>query len=358
MVVEWGRAADPVRPHDGPSEKLVTAPYVLYGLQLAANTSLPGLPERHDADPLDLRIWLKDLSTLPSPFPDSVEVFHTSSTLTAEGEPNLRAGIFPDGKCLAFLYGDGPRFAIDRRGREVWADWPEDYTLEDACTYLFGPVMGFVLRLRGTVCLHASAVGVDDRAIALVGQPGAGKSTTAAAFACCGFPVLSDDVVALADKGSQFLVQPGYPRINLWPDSVCRLFGSENALARITPTWDKRYLPLGQSGHHFASNSLPLGVVYLLDGRDKRLTSPIIEEVSGEEAFMALVANTYVNYLLDQNMRRTEFDVLSRIVSGIPVRRVRAPEEPSAVFGLCEAIAADARRVTAVASANAGSVLG
>src|SRR5690348_16585408 len=103
--------------------------------------------------------------------------------------------------------------------------------------------MGFVLRLRGALCLHASSVAVGDSAVALVGLPGAGKSTTAAAFACAGFSVLSDDVVALADEGPQFYVHPGYPRVNLWPDSVQELFGSEDALPRITPTWDKRYLP-------------------------------------------------------------------------------------------------------------------
>src|SRR5207244_6105024 len=122
------------------------------------------------------------------------------------------------------------------------------------------------------LCLHASAVAVADRAIALVGLPGAGKSTAAAAFACAGYPVISDDVVALEDHGERFLVQPGYPRVNLWPDSVRRLFGSEDALPRITPTWEKRYLPLGQKGHPFASKPLPLAAVYILDSRDRKST--------------------------------------------------------------------------------------
>lgn len=266
--------------------------------------------------------------------------------------------ILPDGSYVGFFYDDGARFAVDGHGREVWADWPENYSLEDACTYLVGPVLGFVLRLRGTVCLHASGVAVDGRAIALVGLPGAGKSTTAAAFACCGFPVLSDDVVALTDLATQFLVQPGYPRINLWPDSVRKLFQSEDALPRITPTWDKRYMPLGESGHHFASSPLPLGAIYLLEGRDPALTAPVLEEVSSKEALIALVCNTYVNYLLDEDMRRTEFEVLSRVVSGVPIRRVRPPAEPSTIYKLCEAIADDARRVMGAVRANATSVLG
>jgi len=266
--------------------------------------------------------------------------------------------MLPGGDYWGLFYGDGARFAIERFGREVWADWPDGYTLEDACTYLVGPVMGFVLRLRGTVCLHASAVAVGDRAIALTGLAGAGKSTTAAAFGCAGFPVLSEDIVALADNGAQFLVQPGYPRVNLWADSARTLFGSEDALPRITPTWDKRYMPLDQNGRCFASKPLPLGAIYILDRRDVALTSPAIEEASGEEAFMALVANTYVNYLLDQDMRRTEFDVLSRVVSDIPIRRVRAPAEPSSIFCLCEAIAGDAKQAIESASTNATSVHG
>jgi hypothetical protein len=304
--------------------------------------ALPGLSLRPDSDVFDVRIWLKDWTTFPSTSPESIEVFYRSSD---DGQPNLRVGVLPGGDYFGFFYGDGVRFAVERQGREVWADWPENYTLEDACTYLIGPVIGFVLRLRGVTCLHASAVAAGEQAIALVGFPGAGKSTTAAAFAHCGFPVIADDVVALAEDGGNFLVPPGYPRVNLWPDSVRALFGSEEALPRITPTWDKQYMALDDNGLGFATKPLPLRAIYLLGAREAALAAPVIEEVAGGDALVALVANTYVNYLLDREMRSREFDLLSRVVAGIPIRRVRPPADPSAVFDLCEAIAADARRV-------------
>jgi hypothetical protein len=63
---------------------------------------------------------------------------------------------------------------------------------------------------------------------------------------------------------------------------------------------------------------------------------------------MTLVANTYVNYLLDRDMRSSEFDTLSRIVARIPIRLVRPTADPSALTGLCEAILADAARLTNV----------
>lgn len=171
---------------------------------------------------------MKDASASPDLFSAPSDCVYAGSS--------LRVGVLADGAYFDFFYNDGPRFLVEREGREIWADWPENYSLEDAATYLLGPVLGFVLRLRGITCLHASAVAVGDQAIALVGTPGAGKSTTAAAFACLGYGVLSDDVVALADEGDRFIVQPGYPRVNLWPNSVCALFDSADSLPRITPT--------------------------------------------------------------------------------------------------------------------------
>jgi hypothetical protein len=319
--------------------------HVLYGLRIAANLALPGLPLQPDPNPYDVRISLRDWTAFPTTFPASFETFYRSSDETELGQSNLRVAVLPGGEYFGFFYSDGVRFAVERRGREVWADWPENYTLEDACTYLLGPVIGFVLRLRGVTCLHASAIAIDGQAIALVGSPGAGKSTTAAAFAQGGFSVIADDVVALAEDGENFLVQPGYPRVNLWPDSVRVLFGSEEALPRITPTWDKRYLALGDESPAFTTKPLPLRAIYFLCAREAALAAPVLEEIAEGDAFAWLVANTYVNYLLDRNMRSKEFDVLCRMLAGIPVRRVRTPATPSAVFDLCAVIAADARQV-------------
>jgi hypothetical protein len=95
----------------------------------------------------------------------------------------------------------------------------------------------------------------------------------------------------------------------------------------------------------FATKALPLGAIYLLDEREVGLQAPIVEEVAGSDALAGLVANTYVNYLLDRDMRSSEFDLLGRLVTKTPVRRVRPLAEPAAVFDLCEIIAADAKRV-------------
>jgi hypothetical protein len=317
---------------------------VAYQLQIRARILLPGAARVPAKESWDLQIRVQEdffgthLVTSPP-----ADFFYVSPNCNEQGHPTLRVGTFAEGAYFVLVYGDGVRFAVGRFGREVWMDWPETSTLEDAATYLMGPVMGFVLRLRGTVSLHASAVGIGDRAIAFVGEGGAGKSTTAAAFACIGYGVLSDDLVPLADEGDRFLAKPGYPRVNLWPDSVRGLLGSEDALPRITPTWEKRFLALGEGSHRFEDRPLPLGAVYVLAPRDSGAPERSFETMTPSSALITLVANTYVNYLLDAKMRGHEFDVLSRLVAGVPVITVKPPDDPSRLREFCEAIATDAR---------------
>lgn len=322
--------------------------HVVYGLRIVSNHPIPGLADLGVASQIPLRIWLKEPAQFAAKFSEPLsEVFFPNPDVNLREDSNLRAGMLNGGDYYGFFYGDGPRFAIDLLGREIWGDWPDGYSQEDACTYLIGQVINFVLRLRGFTALHASSVAVGDRAIAIMGAPGAGKSTTAAAFAALGYPILSDDVVVLQDSGSPFLVQPGYPRVNLWPDSARSLFGQEEKLPSITPTWGKKYLSLDGRGYCFQSKALPLGAIYLLEVREDVSEAPFLEELTAAGAFPTLVANTYLNFLLNADMRKREFEVLGRVSRAVPVRLACPVLDLSRVFELCELIAADAKRLRA-----------
>lgn len=317
----------------------------LYGLLVETNTAIPGVPLLPDPDDVvDVRIHLKSrTSKLPTSKLPS-EAFHVSRMKDENGNPVLRAGFMPDTKYLELIYNDGTHFAVERRGNEVFADWPDPLTLEDAAPYLVGPVLGIVLRLRGTVPLHASAVSIGDQVIALVGPAGAGKSTTAAAFARCGYRIVSDDVVALRNEGFRFRIPPGYPRVNLWIESVRAMFGSSDSLPLISPAWDKRFMPLDPRTE-FETRSLPLGGVYILQKRALGIIRPIVEQLTGIEALVALLGNTYVNYLPDLDGRRREFELLGRVVTEVPIRRIQAVADLSMLPKLCTTIAADIESV-------------
>jgi hypothetical protein len=189
----------------------------IYGLGIVTNRLIPGVPASTVASE-DVHIsfgslpaWLHEVEATQS------ETSYVAEYKSACGEPALRVFRLLDGQYYRFHYADQTQFVMDQGGTRVWAAWPAPLTLEDTATYLLGPVMGFVMLLRGIVCLHASAIAIGDEAIALVGPGGSGKSTTAAAFLKRGYRVLAEDVVTLDDRGDHFLVRPGYPLIRLWP---------------------------------------------------------------------------------------------------------------------------------------------
>jgi hypothetical protein len=273
--------------------------------------------------------------------------WYSSSSPNEYGEPTLQVWEI-EGGYFHLVYSDATEFIVNRAGTEIWSRWPSELTLEDAATYLLGPIMGFVLMLRGITCLHASGVVFEDKAIALLGPRSAGKSTTAAAFARLGYPILTDDVVAIIDGGDRFLIQSGYPRLRLWPDSVDTLFGEKNALPPLTPNWDKRYLDLMGEDYKFQQEPLFLAAVYILSERSNNQAAPFVQAVSASESMMALVANTYATYLKDKSMRAQEFDLLKRILAHVPLRRVTPHADAVYLSRLCEVIVEDYQAVARV----------
>ena len=320
--------------------------YWLYALRVRCNRTIPGLVALPDTSEADVQVWLN--TGLPWPkamLERQRQTWYASANRDERGEPTLTVWKLADGAFVQFRYGDGTEFVVDRAGTRVWASWPDTLTLDDAATYLLGPVLGFVLRLRGITCLHASAIDLGDQAIAVVGPPGAGKSTTAAIFAERGYGVLSDDLVALADQRDTLLVQPGYPRLGLWPDSVEVLFGSPDLLPRQTPTWDKRYLDVMQDGYRFQRRPLPLRAVYVLSERENG-KAPFADPLPAHAGLMILIENAYVSYLLDKTMRARDFDLLGRLVSSVPVRRVVPHTDSAYLSRLRDAIIDDFQALT------------
>jgi hypothetical protein len=317
--------------------------YRAYGLALSSDTVVPTLREERSGPKVpDLAMsfgtrpnWVQDALRLPRqigrPRPGGDEGHDSPFTFTTFGA----------GEFFELAYGDGTRFIVDGLGRRLWGTWPSPLTPEDAATYLLGPVMGFVFRRRSVLALHGSSVCVSGNAVMLCGSSESGKSTTAAALALRGIPVLTDDISPVReDKGSLY-IEPGYPRVCLWPEAVGSLLGAPEALPRITPTWEKCFLALDGVSASFESKKRPLAVVYLLAARVDEVDAPRIQGCRARDALLELVQNTYMNGLLDRNQRAAEFDVLSRLVANVPVRRIVPHADPAGVGVLCELILRD-----------------
>jgi hypothetical protein len=256
-------------------------------------------------------------------------------------DDNLIVYGFSEGFC--FRYADATEFYVARDGRAIWGNWPAVSTLADTETYLLGPVLGFAQRLMGVLCLHASAVVVDDCAVALCGPAESGKSTTAGAFGAAGFEVLADDMTALRERGGGTMAMPAYDHLRVWEDSEHMLLGTRGALPRLTPTWDKRALTLRGQGWTFREQPAMLGAVILLAPRAEDASAPRIEPVAPGDAFVALAANSYANYLLDDAMRAAEFASIARLMTSVRVFRAAPNSDPGRIRDLVRTIVAAVR---------------
>lgn len=320
--------------------------YRVYGLSLVVDRALPGLIQQPASHSVDWQVSMDSLLDDGDSHENAAaHGLYESESCDDDGEPTWKIWRLAPGQRLRLRFRDGTDFRLDFANRQISAQWPDGLTLEDATTYLLGPVLGFTLRQLGYICLHGSAVAIGNQAIALVGSPGAGKSTTAAAFAQKGLAVLSDDILALTETDNRVKVQPGYPRVNLWPDAAQALWGTDNALPRITSSWDKRYLDLHASGG-FAHHALPLAAIYIFAPRIDQPRAPLIESLAVQAGLMSLIGNTYANCLLDSPRRASEFNFLGRLANRTPLRRITAHSDPQRLTALCHLILDDVNRLT------------
>jgi len=335
--------------------------YAVFGLLLESNHRIPELTPigpSHDPSSLESsngRVVAIHLNASP-PTSGGVpsgpeELSYATSYKDAAGNPALSIWKAAGSRYLRLAYFDGTQFWLDREGREVWATWPGNLALEDTATYLLGPVLGILLRLRGVTCLHASAVAFGENAVAFVGSEGAGKSTTAAALARRGHAVLSDDVVALAERDGSFFVHPAYPYLCLWPESVESLYGSAEALPQFSANYEKRCLSLGKQELRFAEQALPLAAIYIL-GERRGDPAPLVEELTPQRAFLALIANTFATNTLDSSMRAKEFEILARVVLSVPIRVLCAHHDASRLPELCDLLSKEAQSLATSKSAR------
>jgi hypothetical protein len=314
--------------------------YSAFGLSFGANRAIPGLiaSDTSLAAPDVEIVFGSGPRDLPARANENDELYYVSREIDEHGEPGFQIWRMGNGKFLRMDYVDGVRFWLDRDGTSVWCAWPDNLTIADAAVYLLGPVLGFLLRLRGVTCLHASAVAFRDRAIAFAGPAGAVKSTTAAALARRGHPVISDDIVAVEKRDGRFFVFPAHPYLGLWPESVEMLYGEQTKIPGFASIWDKGRLSLSEHNLKFEERSLALGTIFLLGERTSDPAAPFLETAPAREGLMELIANSYGTSLLEKDMRALEFELLGDLMAHVPVWRMRPHSDRARLASLCDLI--------------------
>jgi hypothetical protein len=288
----------------------------VYGLRIASDEPIPGLsPHRFSGAP-DLTVRFGAAPDWPA---TSTTIRYVHPEKDDAGMPLLSCADL-GARRLRLDYTGGARFFLDLAASTCWVTWPEAMTRELVSAYLLGPVLGFFLRNRGLVCLHASVLRIGPRCVAFVGISGAGKSTLAAALAQKGAEVVTEDVACLSEGDDGFWIQPGYPLLRLWEESVPMLGLASEALQAVG--WKKRCLSLDAGPYRFHANAVRLTDIFILGGRRFMEPPARMRELGGREILESLVANTFVTYLLDRQMRASEFETLGRLARTVRIREL------------------------------------
>ncbi|CAM4140585.1 ATP-binding cassette domain-containing protein [Paenibacillus alkaliterrae] len=202
--------------------------------------------------------------------------------------------------------------------------------------FLLGTCMGVLLMQRGILPLHGSAVVIDGKVYAIVGESGAGKSTLAAAFARVGYPLMTDDVIAvsLSNDSSAATVYPSYPQQKLWEESIEQLGLLSQNYSTIYQRVNKYAVPIQ---YQFYREPLPLaGVVELTKVFEPE---PSIKAYNRLEGLHVLNVHTYRNSLLHLlNLQQWQFQSIARLASQLPVYQLRRPVDGFSAFNLVDQI--------------------
>lgn len=278
----------------------VSSCYKAFGLRIASELSIPEWSADDDGRAPDIGITCTDLSGWKH---------------RLQGRKVLLQG----NTLLLHLEGTAV-FAVEG-GNRIWVS-PEQHADEEKLRLcVTSTCMTALLLQRGILPLHGSAVLIEDRAYAFIGQSGAGKSTLAAALVQKGSPLLSDDIVAVSLSGGSPVVVPSYPQQLLRTDSLQRLGLGELAECERSMQREKCVIA---AESFFRRTPVPLHGVFEL--MQAEIQQPELELKQGLASLCTLMQHTFRPYLIPAyGLKQWHFSAATELSGHISVYKLVRP---------------------------------
>ena len=191
--------------------------------------------------------------------------------------------------------------------------------------FLVGRALPFAAVAAGLEVLHAAAVVLAGRAVAVTGTSGAGKSSVAAALALRGAELLTDDVLAVERSDGGLVAHPGPPLLAL-------------RAAEVTTLGDDRLESVGAVAGEGGGKSyvtvaavpapVELGRLAVL----RRTADPggVVVEPLGRPPARVLLSALFLPELATPARLRGQLEVLDALGSAVEVVEVRSGSDASA----------------------------
>lgn len=229
---------------------------------------------------------------------------------------------------VRFDWGGAGRWWIDPAATRVLCWAPAE---PDAAWWrmLLDFVRGSVALARGAEALHAGAVVVEGRAVALAAGQGGGKTSLVAELMRRGHPLLADDVLVVdAAPGAEVIAHAGPPLMNL---AAPRPFPpAAEDLGRVLAHIGGEDWVLVERSHPDAA---PLAAVVLLDRGDADEV-----RVDAMQASPAPLLGLFLQSGSGPGRRLARFDAISALAERVPLLGLSAPLEGAPPQRLADAL--------------------
>jgi hypothetical protein len=277
-------------------------------------------------------ITVRSVPKIAFPEPDPATLLYRSDW---EGQPWQQ--VFRVNDCVIVKFAGVGVFRINSKNNAIDYVWLSNDPDHLGPILLEGYMFALLLTLRGKCVLHASGVKlVDGRALVMVGQSGAGKSTMATLLAAGGRPHIADDVIGVdLSKPGSAIVASGSRSIRLREKAweLQSLFTGVNSSMSVDDRLVLEDTSLVGSEHELAAIWIPYP--------DPNIRELRIEPVNSIAAIKHVIANLRIE-LSDPAYRRKSFNDVIDLTQRVPTSIVHVPWGPPWLPETIDALAAAA----------------
>lgn len=195
-----------------------------------------------------------------------------------------------------------------------------------------GPARRFLLQQRGLIVLHAAAVRLGCRAIALLGSSGSGKSTLAAALLARGHRLMAEDILAIEPGTLRVRGETGV-HLRLRSDVIEALGHDPRHLRKLDSAKVALPAAISEGGDRLTR-------LYVLSKGEQLKMTPITPASVLLEMFRGSPATPLTRF----GGGRRHLDHLATLAGAVPARSVQRPWSLDALGATAAMIEADLER--------------